>query len=136
MAPPNPSEPERLEALRERMRATQEAAERIAAEAQAAMGAAAGRRAGPQRTSQDGERSPPPSGYAEPDASSGGEGPDMQALVALVELARRIVPPELSAQLADLLRELLLLARAIIDWYLDRLDRRNVPIEVEDIPIT
>jgi hypothetical protein len=120
MDPQNPHAPEAdlLEALRERIRTTQEAAERIAAEA-----------ARPR---------PPESGYAVPGADRGAaDTSDMQALVALIELARGIVPPELAAQLAELFRELLLLARAIIDWYLDRVERRRAtPVEVEDIPIT
>jgi hypothetical protein len=128
---PNPSETDLLEALRERIKTTQEAAERIAAETQAAVSEAA--RANGERS---GER-PPASGYAVPGAGPGaGDTSDMQALVALIELARGIVPPELSGQLAELFRELLLLARAIIDWYLDRLERRRAtPVEVEDIPI-
>jgi hypothetical protein len=122
---PNPSETDLLDALRERIRTTQEAAERIAAEARTNV-------AGGER------RRPPSAGYAVPGATSGAaDTSDMQALVALIELARGIVPPELSAQLAELFRELLLLARAIIDWYLDRLERRRAePVTVEDIPIT
>ena len=66
-----------------------------------------------------------------------GDTSDMQALVAVIELARGMVPPELAAQIAELMRELLLLVRAIIDWYLDRLERRRAaPVQVEDIPIT
>jgi hypothetical protein len=47
------------------------------------------------------------------------------------------VPPELRHALTELVRELLLLVRALIDWYLERLEeRRRAPVEVEDIPIT
>jgi hypothetical protein len=46
------------------------------------------------------------------------------------------VPPELAQQLADAVRELLMALRALIDWYLERLDRPSPePVEVEDIPI-
>ncbi len=46
-----------------------------------------------------------------------------------------MVPRELSDQLTALLRELLLTLRALIDWYLERLDRGPAEAEVEDIPI-
>ncbi len=46
------------------------------------------------------------------------------------------MPPELAQQLADALRELLPALRALIDWYLERLDRPAArAAEVEDIPI-
>lgn len=133
---PNPSEADPLEVLRERIRTTQEAVERIAAETHAAAGAAGGN--SERETAGKGQRRPPPTGYATPgDSGQGGDAADVQALVALIEVARRMVPPELAAQLADLVRELLLLARAIIDWAVDRLEqRRTAPVEVEDIPIT
>jgi hypothetical protein len=38
--------------------------------------------------------------------------------------------------LAEALRELLLALRALIDWYLERAERRRAaPVEVQDIPI-
>jgi hypothetical protein len=62
---------------------------------------------------------------------------ELQALVALVEAVRGLIPRELADQLTELVRELLLLVRALIDWYLDRLElRRKTPVEVEDIPIS
>ena len=53
---------------------------------------------------------------------------------------RGAIPAELSAQLAEALRELLLAIRALIDWYLDRLEREpRSPVDgsdrVQDIPI-
>jgi hypothetical protein len=46
------------------------------------------------------------------------------------------VPPELQRRLAVALRELLLALRALIDWYLERAERRGAaPSEVQDIPI-
>ena len=65
--------------------------------------------------------------------------PDLQALVALLDALRGAVPPELSRQLAEAVRELLLAVRALIDWYLDRLGdaaRGRARPEVEDIPIS
>jgi hypothetical protein len=62
--------------------------------------------------------------------------PEHQALLGLLDLARSAVPAEITRQLLDALRELLLAVRALIDWYLERLDRRRPePPEVEDIPI-
>jgi hypothetical protein len=80
---------------------------------------------------------PPPRGYA---TSGTGEArvqsAEAQALAALIDLGRTVVPPELRRQLADLIRELLLLVRAVIDWYLERLEQgRHAATEVEDIPI-
>ncbi len=49
---------------------------------------------------------------------------------------RDLIPPELQQKLAEALRELLLAIRALIDWYLERVEqRRAAPAEVEDIPI-
>jgi len=57
--------------------------------------------------------------------------------VALLDAARGLFPPELRAQLNELIRELLLLLRALIDWYIERLEgTRSGPVEVQDIPIS
>jgi hypothetical protein len=81
----------------------------------------------------------PPRGWDVPRQSresAAGAFPDLAPLVALVETARQAVPPELAQQLTDALRELLTALRALIDWYLERLDRPPAaPAEVEDIPI-
>ena len=61
--------------------------------------------------------------------------PDFSAVLALLDAVRRMVPPELQEQFAALQREVLLTIRALIDWYLERLDARGRPVEVEDIPI-
>lgn len=62
--------------------------------------------------------------------------PELAAVAGLLELVRTAVPPELSHQLRDALRELLMAVRALIDWYLDRMERPGgTPAEVEDIPI-
>jgi hypothetical protein len=67
---------------------------------------------------------------------------ELQLVVNLLGAVRDAIPPELSAQLAEALRELLVAVRALIDWYLDRLDRAGGgdagPGEderVRDIPI-
>jgi hypothetical protein len=46
-----------------------------------------------------------------------------------------MVPRELSSQVNALVRELLLTLRALIDWYLERLDGGSPEPEVEEIPI-
>jgi len=93
-----------------------------------------------QRQAEDADGPPreevPPRGWATPGAAPGA--PDLAALVALIDAVRRAVPPELSRQLAEALRDLLLAIRALLDWYLERLgepgpDRTRV--EVEDIPL-
>ena len=62
-------------------------------------------------------------------------GPDPAALFVLLDSLRRAVPRELEAQLTALIREFLLTLRALIDWYLERLDRPRREPRVEDIPI-
>jgi hypothetical protein len=42
---------------------------------------------------------------------------------------------ELDRQLRDIIREFLLTLRSLIDWYLERLDRRPAEPKIEDIPI-
>ena len=96
-----------LDALRERIRATHEAAERLAGEQ---------RKPGDEETARE-----------------------AQALVALLQSLRDLVPPELSQQIRDLIRQLLLLIRAIIDWWVDRIEApgpRGAAPEVEDIEIS
>ena len=81
----------------------------------------------------------PPRGWDVPQAEreeSATAFPDLAPLFALVDTARAAVPPELAQQLTDALRELLMALRALIDWYLERLDRPpTAPAQVEDIPI-
>ena len=61
---------------------------------------------------------------------------DLQALAGLLETARTSVPPELARQLAEAARELLIALRALIDWWIARLEREpERPVEVQDIPI-
>jgi len=42
---------------------------------------------------------------------------------------------DLDRQLTNIIREFLLTLRALIDWYLDRLDAPKREPEVEEIPI-
>ena len=61
---------------------------------------------------------------------------DLAQLTALVESLRGVVPPDLARQLADALRELLLAIRAVLDWYIARLEPPEPPdADVQDIPV-
>ena len=59
----------------------------------------------------------------------------VSALMAIVDALRRAIPHELQEQFNALQRELLLTIRALIDWYLERLDGASRAPQVEDIPI-
>jgi len=116
-----------LEELRERLERTQEAAQRLAREA---AGAAARASAPPPR--------PPAAGWQAPASHEDAEGAsaDLHGLLTLAEVVRGLIPRELQLQLVVVVRELLLALRALIDWYLARMEaRRTEPVEVQDIPI-
>jgi hypothetical protein len=61
--------------------------------------------------------------------------PDLSALLLAIEGLRGLIPRELSEQFTALVRELLLTLRALIDWYLGRLEGGHGEPEVEEIPI-
>ena len=61
--------------------------------------------------------------------------PDLSPLLALLDSVRAVLPRELEQQFTALLREALLTLRALIDWYLERLDGSPSERRVEDIPI-
>ena len=61
--------------------------------------------------------------------------PDPAALFVLLDGMRAAAPRELRDQVTNLIREFLLTLRALIDWYLERLDNAPREPEVEDIPI-
>jgi hypothetical protein len=85
-------------------------------------------------------REVPPRGWATAEEEESRRAPGMselQALAGLLDLARQSLPPELTRQFLDALRQLLLAVRALVDFWLARLDaQRETPPEVEDIPIT
>jgi hypothetical protein len=62
-------------------------------------------------------------------------GPDLSPLFALIDVMRSAMPRELRAQFNALVREILLTLRALIDWYLERLDGGRKESRIEDIPI-
>jgi hypothetical protein len=81
-------------------------------------------------------------GAGGPHARPGGGSPDteslreLEAVTQLLALLREIVPPELQAQLAEVARQVLLLVRAVLDWWVARLEpARGAAPEVEDIPV-
>jgi hypothetical protein len=125
--PPRPDDPtvsgDALRRLEERLDRASEAAERLIAEA-----AGEAKRAG----------KPPPAGWQSPgnDEEHTANG-DLELLTQLIQSVRDLIPAELQRRLAEALRELLLALRALIDFYLERMERRREPSpEVEDIPIT
>lgn len=113
--------------LEERLDRASEAAERLISEAAAAA-----------------IRRPPPSGWQTPPSEppsgggggvAGGRGEFELLLEAITSLRERI-PPDLQRRLGEALRELLLAVRALIDWYLERSERRpRERGDVQDIPI-
>jgi hypothetical protein len=60
---------------------------------------------------------------------------DFRPLFMLLDAMRRGLPRELEEQFSALIREILLTLRALIDWYLERLERRPGEPQVEEIPI-
>ncbi len=75
------------------------------------------------------QHQPPPSSNGSPPP------PDLSSLLSVLEALRRAIPLELQEQFTALQRELLLTIRALIDWYLERLDKPELSPQVEDIPI-
>jgi hypothetical protein len=81
----------------------------------------------------------PPRGWETPGTSEPRDSfslPELDSLRALLDLGRTAVPPELRRQFIAAVRELLLALRALIDFYVERLESgARPPAEVEDIPI-
>jgi hypothetical protein len=105
-----------LRALEERIERASRAAERLFSEA----ASEAARRV-----------TPPPAGWQTP-----GSEPGQDPVLELLEKVRELIPEDLRRRLAEAVRELLVALRALIDWYLEHVDRPpSEPPEVEDIPI-
>ena len=114
-----------LDAVRAHLDDAHAAAERLVQEAQ---------RQAEESTAQE----VPPRGWESAPRGTPSPGPsDLHTIVALLDAVRRAVPPELSRQLAEAVRDLLVAVRAVIDWYMEKLDsdRRPTGPEVEDIPL-
>ena len=107
----------------DRLREQYEEAERLVREAHRAAEEAAARSVPPRGWSVPGSDAPPPAF-------------DLAQLTALVESLRGVVPPDLARQVADALRELLVALRAVLDWYIARLEPAPPPdSDVQDIPV-
>ena len=109
----------------DRLRAQYEEAERLVREAQ---------RVADEATA--GAGAAPPRGWSVPGGTPPSPFPDLSQIAALVESLRGVVPPELARQLADALRELLIAMRAVLDWYIVRLEGGEpASREMQDIPV-
>ncbi|HEY6761466.1 MAG TPA: hypothetical protein VI318_18345 [Baekduia sp.] len=105
--------------LRARLRATQEAAERLA-------------------------DSVPPQGWASASEQQRGEtAAEIQALVGILHALRDLVPTDLWDQIREIVRQLLLLLRALLDLVVERLGAdggdgatRPAGPDLQDIPIS
>jgi hypothetical protein len=121
-----------LRALEERLDRAAAAAERLLSEA----GTAA---------AEAGASSLPPRGWqraAGGGAAGGGalggwiDSADAELLFSLLAGLRNRIPADLQQRLAAALHEVLQALRALIDWCLERAERRRAaPTEVQDIPI-
>ena len=83
------------------------------------------------KTEANGDWEPPGAGPR----PTPGAGPDLSGLLVLLDTLRQAAPAELQERTSALIREVLLTLRALIDWYLEHLDRPAEKPTVEDIPI-
>ena len=102
-----PADP--LHDLRDRLRETHEAAQRLAGHAEDA--SAAGRT----------QAGVPPAGWATAQERATLLD-ELEEVAALLRALRELVPPDLQAQLTEVLRQVLLLLRAVLDWWVQRLE--------------
>lgn len=124
-----------LRRLERRLDEASRAAERLIAEAAASAARSVGSPDPPPAEPDPSDR-PPPAGWQPRAAPGAGTDADLELLAKILHSVRELIPPELQRRLAEALREVLLALRALIDWYLERLERRRTePVEVKDIPI-
>jgi hypothetical protein len=110
----------------QRMRDQYAEAERLVREAQRVA----------EQAAESGPREVPPGGWRAPGDDGSNAFPDLGRIAALIDSLRGVVPPELARQLADALRELLLALRAVLDWYIARLEPPEPEDrDVQDIPV-
>lgn len=129
-------EEEALRRLEERLDSASETAQRLMAEA-AAAAARRGRQDEPE-PEDVGSTRPPPAGWQTPESDSSHRSPgaELDSLIRAIRSLREFVPPEVLQRLGEAVKEVLLALRALIDWYIERLERRRTePPPVEDIPI-
>jgi hypothetical protein len=97
-------------------------------------GATGSGRTGPGATGDSGKV--PPAGWQTPGEAPSEAHSDLDLLMQLIQSVRDLIPPDLQHRLAAAVRELLLALRALIDWYLERMDhRRQESVQIQDIPI-
>jgi hypothetical protein len=124
--------PDPISDLRASVDAAHAAAEKLVREANERAAAA-------EAASREQTRDVPPHGWdvPRPEHDPAAVTPDLAAIMALLESVRGVVPDDISAQLAQALRDLLLALRALIDWYVERLEapRASKEKRVEDVPI-
>jgi hypothetical protein len=142
MAEGSEADADALRRLEQRLDRAAEAAERLLGDAMAAgLGAAgAGSDSGAPSSPAPESAQVPPAGWQAPgagtEAGRASQGGEMDVLLAILASVRDRIPPELQRRLADAIREVLLAVRALIDWYLERTERRRAePTQVQDIPI-
>jgi hypothetical protein len=123
---------EALRRLEERLERASDAAERMVAQAAAEASATAARLT-------DRLKAAPAGWQAAEEPTEEGKtrvGGDVERVLSLLHGLRDLIPSELQQRLAEALRQLLLAIRALVDWYLERLEQRRVqPVEVQDIPV-
>ncbi len=128
--------PDPISDLRAHVDAAHAAAEKLVQEANERAAAA-------EAASREQTRDVPPNGWEtnRTEGENSGVTPDLAAIMALVESVRGVVPDDISAQLTQALRDLLLALRALIDWYVERLEavssapKPAAEKPVEDVPI-
>jgi hypothetical protein len=139
---------ERLRRLTERLDVAAQRAERLLSDSMLAAAAGPGQRGrdddvgreSPGGAAFDPER-PPPAGWERPAGDRSRrdrwlDSEELELLMALLGGIRDRIPPELRRRLADAVRELLTALRALIDWYLERVERPAASSpDVRDIPI-
>jgi hypothetical protein len=114
--PDTPAAEDPLATLRGHVRSAQEAAERLAREA--------------GRT--------PPNGWEPVDHEQTRDTTEeLRGLVELVQTLRELLPEDLQTQLTDLVRQLLVVLRAVVDLLIARLERAEPAsrTEAQDIPV-
>jgi len=132
MATEQPPEEQALRRLERRLDEASAATERLIAEA-----AAAAARGDRPHADGDTDGRPPPAGWQAPRDDPPAPDRDAELIAEVLQRLRGLIPPELQQRIAEALRELLLALRALLDWYIDRLERRRTePAEVTDIPIS
>jgi hypothetical protein len=134
MAEPDPRTAEEQAALRHleaRLARATETAERLLAQARREDGAADPAESVPPRGWQRRDAGAPPRPWEGWIAAE-----DAELLLGVLAAARELVPAELQERVVVALRELLLAVRALIDWCLERSERRAATsADVQDIPI-